>query len=168
MDDSVLASSPALRPAKLTYDVDCVPCHGPLLEAPPLPPLLSPLVRGWEIAQHPDLQDLTPGIAAVAQRFIGKELEALENERIGDALIKEEAKALVSEVKSTLFERKKKRVQSAAREAAAAVEAKVLAKQARQACIAMKRTLSDPIRLSKRTRDRFGTRACSIATCGNA
>ena len=47
-------------------------------------------------------------------------------------------------------------MQAAAGEAVAALEAKVLAKQARKARKAMKRALSDPTRLSKRDRDGFG------------
>ena len=87
MADLIPASSPPIRPTRLTYDDDLVPCHGPLLEDPPLPPLSSPLERGWEIAKHPDI---SPSIAAVALKYVSKEMQALKNECIGDALIKEE------------------------------------------------------------------------------
>ena len=111
---------------------------------------------GWEIAKDPDI---SPGIGhccSGAQRFIGKELRALHNEHIGDAISKEEAKAVLSEVKSTLFERKKKRVHAAASEAVEALEAKVLAMQARKAAKAMKRALSAPTAMTGRKRDTLG------------
>ena len=47
-------------------------------------------------------------------------------------------------------------MRDAAGEAVAALEAKVLGKQAREASKAMKRALSDPTKLVKRDRDRFG------------
>ena len=117
--------------------------------------LASPLERFHEVAED---VCMTPDLMAAAVRIAGMEVEAQHNARIGDALFAQEAKESMSEVKSTLFERKKKRVQEAAAEAVAALEAKVLAKQARQARVAMKRALSKPTRLTKRVRDRFGNR----------
>ena len=132
-------------------DLDPEPCHGPLLEDN----LSSPFLRFKEVSEH---ADITPSLLAVAERVAGLEVEARHNIRIGDALFAQEAKEMMLEVKSTPFERKKKRVHAAAGEAVTALEKKVLAKEARKASKAMKRALSGPTRLSKRVRDRFGNR----------
>ena len=126
-------------------------CHGPLLEDS----LASPLQRFKKVCED---AGITPGILRVAEHIAGMEVEARHNIRIGDALFAEEAKELMSEVKSELHERKKKRVHADAAEAVAALEKKWLAKQAREARKKMKRALSDPTRLTKCVRDRFGNR----------
>ena len=117
--------------------------------------LCSPLARFTEVCES---VDITPGLLAVAETVAGEEVEARHNARIGDAMFAQVAKEKMSEVKATLFERKKKQVHSAAAEAVAALESKVLAKQARLARVAMNRALSDPTKLGKRVRDRFGNR----------
>ena len=66
--------------------------------------------------------DITPSLLAVAEQVAGLEVEVRHNIRINDALFAQEAKEMMLEVKSTLFERKKKRVHAAAGEAITALE----------------------------------------------
>ena len=131
-------------------DLELPQCHGPLIEDEIIS---SPMLRLKEVVEH---ADMTPDLLAAAERVAGMEVKARQNARIGDALFAQEAKGVMSEIKSTLFERKKKRVHEAGAGAVAAIEAKVLAKQARKAAKDMKRALGPAVAIKPRTRNNLG------------
>ena len=115
----------------------------------------SPARRFEQVAKH---SDLTPGIAKAAERVADMEMDALRNERIGDALFKEEAKDCMHEILSTLDLRRKKRVHAAVSPVVAVLEAQWLDKRARVAAKKHKKAVPVPRKVTRLVRDPVGKR----------
>ena len=118
----------------------------------PGPEALSPCAIWCGIRRS---TELTPGIATTAMQIAAADKRARSTPELG-GISKAEASEALFGILSTLHERKKKRVHTAASPHVAALEAKVLNKQARAASKKIKRAVSAPQALLRRTRDVFG------------